>query len=204
MGNSHSDISSYPEIAVNSTTTESKTNKIAEPEPPTESLILQKVQKPISQKPRMATGVSLKNLMEETHTKPLENENNIDLPKDEFEEEQVLKFWEQLLITLADEEKTAVLGAIKNGEIRKVNELEINMLFNSHSSKVEFDKIKNTWIADLKKELNNFHIEVTAKVEVTDKNKPNIKQPIDVYKEMVSKNPNLEKLRKDLDLDFYS
>ncbi len=162
----------------------------------------QKLNKPLKRNGPLM-GVSLKDMMK-VEEPELTSQKDEDLPADEFSIEQLLAIWEELLKDLVAQEKSFIVGAIRNTEILKTKPLEVSMLFHSNAAKAEFDKIKLEWIQKVKKSLNNYKIEFNLKVQVTDKNKPVIITPEDKFKAMAERNPLLNRLKEEFGLDFYS
>jgi hypothetical protein len=95
-------------------------------------------------------------------------------------------------------EKPAFASALerKNIEIHANNTIHINVVNHAMDDK----ELKYDFLLFLKKELDNKQIQLTTKVIEAEK-----KQSVtsmDIYNNMKKKNPNLETIRKQLDLDF--
>ena len=150
-------------------------------------------------------GISIKQGLSEVKVEEkkisLEEELNVkfdtvdkEISKDEFYN-AVEKY-----ISKIRKEKPAFASAIerKNLEVLPNNTLHINIVNNAMNDK----ELKYNFLLFLKEELNNKQIQLSTKViEVEQKVK---ETSMDIYNKMNSKNPNLDKLRKQLDLDFMS
>ncbi len=150
-----------------------------------------------------ARGVSLKELLSEKKTEENQDTKK-NLPKEEFSLEQIQSLWQSLLDELEKEGHTHILGAIRSTDVQHSKPQEITLLFHSNAAKAEFDKLKTDWLAKVQKAVQNYHIELNLKVEVTDSNQPNIRMPEDKFADMVEKNPLLQKLKDEFGLEFYS
>ena len=152
-----------------------------------------------------ARGISIKQGLSEVKTDEkkisLEEELNVKFDKvdKEISKEDFLNAVENYIIKIR-REKPAFASAIegKNIEVLPNNTLHINIVNNAMDDK----ELKYNFLLFLKKELDNKQIQLTTKVvEVEQKLKETTK---DIYNKMNAKNPNLDKLRKQLDLDFLS
>lgn len=72
--------------------------------------------------------------------------------------------------------------------------------FNSESIKSEFDELKEKFIGDLRRKLNNFRIELELNVNKS-KDKNYKLSRLEFYKKLAEQNPALEELRIRLGLD---
>ncbi len=148
-------------------------------------------------------GISIKQSLSEVKIEEkkisLDEELNVKFNKvdKEISKEDFINAVEKY-ITIIRKEKPAFASAIKkdNIEIYPNNTLHINIINNAMNDK----ELKYNLLLFLKEELNNKQISLSTKViEVEQKQK---KTSMDIYNKMNDKNPNLDKLRKQLDLDF--
>ena len=150
-------------------------------------------------------GISIKQGLSEVKIEEkkisLEEELNIkfDTVEKEISKEEFYSAVEKYISNIR-KEKPAFASAIerKNLEVLPNNTLHINIVNNAMNDK----ELKYNFLLFLKEELNNKQIQLSTKViEVEQKVK---ETSMDIYTKMNSKNPNLDKLRKQLDLDFMS
>lgn len=81
------------------------------------------------------------------------------------------------------------------------NDLDIVFTFDSGAVSLEFEKIKDEFLKELRTEFNNFHIQAITKIAKTKSKKKHIKSRTDIYKELVKLNPKIEEIRIKLGLD---
>ena len=79
---------------------------------------------------------------------------------------------------------------------------EIYFLFETNAKCAEFETIKAELLYQLHQKLKNSYITIQSKIgNFESKNYVQTKE--EMYRKMVQKNPLIEELRKNLDLDFY-
>jgi len=161
--------------------------------------------KPKLKRSSRTRGISIKQGLSEIKVEEkkisLEEELNVkfDTVEKEISKEEFYSAVEKYISNIS-KEKPAFASAIerKNLEILPNNTLHINIVNNAMNDK----ELKYNFLLFLKEELDNKQIQLSTKViEVEQKLK---ETSMDIYNKMNSKNPNLDKLRKQLDLDFMS
>lgn len=83
-----------------------------------------------------------------------------------------------------------------------MQEKQIEYQFSSASLQEKFNDIKDHYLNDLRQKINNFYIEF--KLTVTENNSVNhLLTKQELFAQMAAKNPYLEQLKTNLDLDIY-
>ena len=85
-----------------------------------------------------------------------------------------------------------------------IDENNIEVIMNNSTQEEEFvSRVRNEMLAFLKKELNNSTLEiVTKQLDEESDSGGKIYTPEDKFEHMSKKNPNLQKLRQEFNLDF--
>lgn len=128
-----------------------------------------------------------------------EEENLADKPADEFSLEQLQEIWKVYAIKLS--EKDPVFASAMTKYPPELPEKHL-IRFKADNKMIAGDHLKlNNLLAYLKQELNNYHIEI--KTEVLDKPE-NTRAYTDreKFEQMARKNPALNKLKSELDLEI--
>ncbi|TWP28805.1 hypothetical protein ETU08_05125 [Apibacter muscae] len=145
--------------------------------------------------------LSIKNILETTEEK-IDKNLSLDTtqkPKDEFNEEQVILFWNDYLEKLKLEEPI-LFNALNSAKCNLKDKYLISFEFPSNSSYEEFETLREDFFQKLKYKLNNFSIEFTYQIKQSTVNISLSEK--DKYQKMLKENPWLEKLRNDFRLDF--
>ncbi len=174
------------------------------PEPKTENKPIVKEEEKVEPKIKKRTrGISIKQGITEAKAEPekLNIEDALDVKFDKVEQEITIESLESSIgkyINQISKDKPAFASAIefKNIDLLPNNEVVINLTNNALDDK----ELKYNFLLFLKEELNNTQIHLSTKVKQVD---TELKETsLDIYNKMVEKNPELDKLRKQLDLDF--
>ena len=135
----------------------------------------------------------INNFSDEAESKSPEGINLADL----------LALWSEFITQLKKEEPR-MYSALRNQEPLLSNKNTINIFFRNNAQLDEFkQKIKPSLVSFLSNKLNNTQINLEADIYKEDK-KPEAKflNEMDKLKHMASKNPVLQKLKQDFNLDF--
>jgi len=124
-----------------------------------------------------------------------------DLPKDSFSEEEMQKHWDDFVHQLENQGRKILASnfqtdvpKLKNGEV-------IWIELPNGTMKKEIEREQNLMLDYLKQKLNNYSItlQITVNEEVA---KKFAFTPAEKYEKLREKNPAIELLRKEFDLDF--
>lgn len=131
------------------------------------------------------------------------NESKENLPDDAFTIEKVVLVWEEFLHELKEKDNRAYNG-IKDTKISlsEINENDVIFTYVSQSSQSEFELHKSNFLSKIRGVLNNFLIQLISKVEEL-KGVNLVLRKDEVFQKMVQKNPLLQKLKDQLDLNIY-
>lgn len=83
-----------------------------------------------------------------------------------------------------------------------INNHTIEFTFDSRVMILEFDKLKEDFLKNVRKKLNNFSIQTITKVSAIKKTKSHIKTRREKFDDLVKINPNIEILRQKFGLDI--
>lgn len=126
--------------------------------------------------------------------------DNEELPKEAFTESQFLKAWNYYEKQLRDKGKHN-LASILSIDKPKLLETKVHLSFPNETNKVELEKHQYEILGFLRKKLKNydidFEIEVNEELE-----KQYVYSPVEKFKKLAEKNPNIELLRKTFKLDL--
>ncbi|MFV0530128.1 MAG: hypothetical protein ACK5MD_01660 [Flavobacteriales bacterium] len=125
-----------------------------------------------------------------------------DLPKDKFEQSQVETLWKEYLDELKKSDDFVIFNALNHVKVVLKEESELWFHVTSNATLEEFNKQRNTINYKFKHGLNNHFIQLKTKIVAIESGKI-LYNPKEKYEYLVKKNPNLEVLRKNLDLDIY-
>jgi DNA polymerase-3 subunit gamma/tau len=123
-----------------------------------------------------------------------------DLPKDAFSEEHLQKIWNDR-VNLLFKEKPGILSSLTKHAIILKEEHIIELKLDGQHQLEHLQENRGILIEAIRKDLNNFSIQLETPVEEM----VSVKKaytPKEIYQSMVEENPNLQKLRDELDLDL--
>lgn len=151
----------------------------------------------------MVSGLSLSSI----RAKKIHEENKKDqqpsgeqLPADAFTEKQMQELWASYVDRIGSEGKK-ILSSALGSDIPKLKDAgTIAIALPNDTMKKEVERDQYPLMQFLKKQLNNYHIELEVSVnEQTEKQYAFT--PMEKYIKMCESNPVLELLRKELDLE---
>jgi DNA polymerase-3 subunit gamma/tau len=126
--------------------------------------------------------------------------NEEDLPKEDFTEEQLIESWHTFTKKLQAEGKYN-LASILNIDTPKIAGTTIHLEFPNSTNKVELERQQYDLLAFIRKELNNFDINLSITVN-EEKEKQYAYTAKEKFEKLKEKNPNIDTLRKTFDLDI--
>ncbi|RLD27553.1 MAG: DNA polymerase III subunit gamma/tau [Bacteroidetes bacterium] len=123
-----------------------------------------------------------------------------DLPKEDFNEKQMLKVWNNYVSTIEKKGKYN-LASILNIDTPKLRGTTIHLEFPNDTNKVEVERQQYELLGSLRKELNNFDISLSITVN-EDLQKNYAYSTVEKFEKLKEKNSEIELLRKTFDLDI--
>lgn len=181
--------------------TESKPEVAEKVNEPTEAYSSQKIN--ISSPKKRVSGLSLSSIKvkkdHENTKSPTVNEE--DLPHDSFLEADMQKHWDDFVHQLEKQGRKILASNLQTDVPKMKNENTIWIELPNGTMKKEIEREQSLMLDYLKQKLNNYSISlhITVNEEVA---KKFAFTPEEKYEKLKEKNPNIELLRKEFDLDF--
>lgn len=124
-----------------------------------------------------------------------------DLPKDTFEEKEMQEHWDDFVHQLEQQGRKILASNLQTDVPKLKNENTIWIELPNGTMKKEIEREQSLMLDYLKHKLNNYSISlhITVNEEVA---KKFAFTPQEKYEKLREKNPNLDLLRKEFDLDF--
>ncbi|MBA4744612.1 MAG: DNA polymerase III subunit gamma/tau [Muricauda sp.] len=124
-----------------------------------------------------------------------------DLPKDAFEEKEMQQHWDDFVHQLEKQGRKILASNLQSDVPKLKNENTIWIELPNGTMKKEIEREQSLMLDYLKQKLNNYSISlyITVNEEVA---KKFAFTPEEKYEKLREKNPNLDLLRKEFDLDF--
>lgn len=151
---------------------------------------------------RRTSALSLKSLTEKVEAVEITPEAEIDrntLPKTKFSEGKLLNLWTeyaQLLIKRGDKSLASILMASKPTLV----EFHVHYSLPNQMMGDQLEKLRPRLLKYLRDALNNYSIDLTVKIEVTEVKKF-VYTPTEKYAKLQELNPTMDLLRKLFSLD---
>jgi DNA polymerase-3 subunit gamma/tau len=152
---------------------------------------------------RSTSGLSLKSIQKKREHEIRQMEvvlSEEDQPKDDFTETQMQAAWSSYISKLEKKGKRN-LASILTIDTPTLNENTIHLEFPNKTNKVEVERDRFQLLGHLRKELNNFEVDLTITVN-EEKEKQYYFTPREKFEKLKEKNPELDLLRKTFDLDI--
>lgn len=121
-------------------------------------------------------------------------------PTDDFTADQLIKSWNTYIKKLEKKGKFN-LASILSIDAPKVQETTIHLQYPNATNKVEIERHQYELLGYIRKELNNFNIDLSITVN-EELEKQYAYTPKEKFDKLKKKNPNLDTLRKTFDLDI--
>lgn len=128
-------------------------------------------------------------------------EGSENLPKDHFSPESFHAAWKQYAEQLKQAGKTNLYILLSHQE-PALNGLEVQVNVENKVQKDQLLEEKTELMSFVRKQLNNFSIELTIIEAVLEDSRPKLYTATDRFKHLAQKNPSLMDLKKRLDLDL--
>ncbi len=194
--------SSVPNKIVDSTTEEPLSS--ADNSAQTATISATEENKPIVQKrERRTSGLSLSSIRKKKEHEEKKVDTIVDpknLPSDEFTESEMQTFWEEYG-KMQDKKGERIVGSMFAMNIPTLTEGKIHLELPNQSMKIDMESALPGLFQFLYKKLNNYSIALDIKVN-EEASKKYAFTPQDKYDKLREKNPLIDKLRSDFDLDI--
>ncbi len=144
------------------------------------------------------SSIKVKKAHEKTKSPSIAEE---DLPKDAFEEKEMQKHWDDFVHQLEKQGKKILASNLQTDVPKLKNANTIWIELPNGTMKKEIEREQSLMLDYLKQKLNNYSIslQITVNEEVA---KKFAFTPEEKYEKLREKNPNIDLLRKEFDLDF--
>lgn len=215
-------VSSTPVSSTSTATTETPTPSVKAPNnlgtentsiPSEEVVEAPKPAEPPSKKPlqppalaaeraKKISALSLKSVQKKQELKKKQASQTIpqeDLPTEDFTEEQMLAAWKAYTQKVGEKGKYNLQSQLAMGEPKLENNL-IHLVFPNDTIKKEVEGEKQPLLKFIRKQLNNYEVDLSIEVIETEVTRYAY-TPREKYEKLRTKNPLLETLRKEFDLD---
>ncbi|MEO0571364.1 MAG: DNA polymerase III subunit gamma/tau [Bacteroidota bacterium] len=161
--------------------------------------------KPVTLKnmPKRISGLSLSSLKAKREHEAIKNPEliEVNLPEHLFSEEEMQKHWNDYVGKLEKKGKKILASTLQSDTPKLTNETTICMEFPNSTMKKEVEREQGPLLQYLKENLQNHAIEL--KISVNEESaKKYAFTPEEKYQKLKEKNPAVELLRKEFDLDF--
>ena len=153
---------------------------------------------------QQTSGLSLKSIQRKKDHQIKKMEVTVDrseLPKDVFSQEQLIASWDAFVSTLEDKGRHNLAAILKIDVPKIKDESLIALEFPNSTNKIEVERQKVELLQFIRKELNNFDIELDITVNET-MDKKFAYTAIEKYAKLKEKNPAIESLKKSFNLEI--
>ena len=153
---------------------------------------------------RQASGLSLKSIQrkKDHQIKKMEvTVNRSELPNDVFSQEQLIESWDAYVNTLEDKGRYNLAAILKIDFPKIKDDNLIALEFPNSTNKIEVERQKVELLQFIRKELNNFEIELDITVNETI-DKKFVYTSAEKYSKLKEKNPAIEILKKSFNLEI--
>jgi len=157
----------------------------------------------LNQNKKRTSGLSLKSIQAKKEHEIRQMEvvlDEEDQPKDDFTEKELVASWNRYVKQLEKNGKFN-LASILSIDTPKVQESTIYLEYPNATNKVEVERHQYELLGFIRKELNNFDINLSITVN-EEMEKQYAYTPKEKYNKLKEKNPNLDTLRKTFSLDI--
>ena len=157
----------------------------------------------LNQEKKRTSGLSLKSIKAKKEHLIRQMEvvlDNEELPTDSFSSKELLNSWNSYIKKLETRGKFN-LASILSIDTPKIEDTTIHLEYPNTTNKVEIERHQYELLGFIRKELNNFKIDLSITVN-EELEKQYAYTPKEKYDKLKKKNPNLDTLRKTFDLDI--
>lgn len=152
-------------------------------------------------------SISAFNLDKLTILKKEEKEAEVDvstLAKDDFSPEKLIVVWQKYAAKMQESGKESLYVTLSRRHPEKIDTVSIGFIIDNKVQEQDIEKEKPVMMEYIRKELNNFHVQLHLAQTTDDDNKQILYTSRDKFKKLAEKNPHLLTLKQrfNLDLEF--
>ena len=152
-------------------------------------------------------SISAFNLDKLTILKKEEKEAEIDissLAKDDFTSEKLVLVWQKYAAKLKEAGKESLYVTLSRRHPEKIDNTLIGFIVDNKVQEQDIEKEKPVMMEYIRKELNNFHVQLNLAQTTDENNQQILYTSRDKFKKLAEKNPHLLTLKQrfNLDLEF--
>ena len=145
------------------------------------------------------SGFSIKKTLEKKKAIAKEEDRK---DKDEFTHEQLIDKWNEYAVSVNEKNKKTLHTALTKNTPELNDAFEIIHTLNNKTLYDNFNREKQTFLDYLKKELNNYSIQLQTKLVKSEKEEVFLYTDKEKFKKLAEKHPELNYLKDKLNLDF--
>ncbi|WP_159023193.1 DNA polymerase III subunit gamma/tau [Formosa sp. L2A11] len=157
----------------------------------------------LSKDNKRTSGLSLKSIRAKKEHEIKQNEvvyDEVNLPTDDFTEEDMQTAWKDFVSVLEAEGKHNLASILSIDTPKLKGKTTMTVVYPNQTNKVEVERSQFHLMSFIRKRLNNFEVSLDIKIN-EEKEKQYAYTPREKFEKMCEKNPSLELLRKTFDLD---
>ena len=157
----------------------------------------------LSRDNKRTSGLSLKSIRAKKEHEIKQNEvvyDEINLPSDDFTEEDMQTAWKDFVTVLEGEGKHNLASILSIDTPKLIDKTIMRVEYPNETNKVEVERSQFHLMSFIRKRLNNFDVSLDIIIN-EEKEKQYAYTPREKFEKMCDKNPSLELLRKTFDLD---
>ncbi|MBZ0326659.1 MAG: DNA polymerase III subunit gamma/tau [Altibacter sp.] len=182
---------------------EINTSEDTAPEEPIKERVIDRPQILAERNAKKVSALSLKSIQKKQELKKELVANQPDeanLPTEEFDEPQMISAWKEYTDQVEQDGKYNLLSHLTMG-VPKLDGFLIHLEFPNETIKVEVERAKYELLGFLREKLRNYNVDISIEVNETIE-KRYAYTPREKFEKLKEKNPMIEKLRKEFDLDI--
>lgn len=182
---------------------EINTSEDTAPEEPIKERVIDRPQILAERNAKKVSALSLKSIQKKQELKKELVANQPDeanLPTEEFDEPQMISAWKEYTDQVEQDGKYNLLSHLTMG-VPKLDGSLIHLEFPNETIKVEVERAKYELLGFLREKLRNYNVDISIEVNETIE-KRYAYTPREKFEKLKEKNPMIEKLRKEFDLDI--
>ncbi len=156
----------------------------------------------LAERAKKISALSLKSVEKRQELKKIQESQVVpveELPTETFTEDQMLKAWKDYTQMVGEKGQYNLQSQLDMGEPKLENNL-IHLVFPNDTIKKEVEGNKQDLLKFIRKELNNYEVDLSIEVVETEITRYAY-TPREKYEKLKEKNPLLDTLRKEFDLD---
>jgi DNA polymerase-3 subunit gamma/tau len=150
-------------------------------------------------------SISAFNLDKLTILKKEEKEAEVDistLAKDDFTPENLILVWQKYAAKLQEAGKESLYVTLSKRHPKKIDSTSIDFIIDNKVQEQDIEKEKPVMMEYIRKELNNFHLQLHLTQTTDENNQQILYTSRDKFKKLAEKNPHLLTLKQKFNLDL--